>query len=393
MAEEIEELLVRAKPEGLDETSQGFNQMQSDLEDAEGQMGDTTDQFEELSQKWRGAMGALVGGLAVATAGVLAQVPILGEAMEGLNSIAGAVGYQIDQLARDLGAGGLVDAAYNASDAIYSLDGAAGDLFAGVSVVLGAITTYAAAVGLMAAKTGGAAAGLSAFTGVFTSIGGAISTAATAIVGFLGLWGLLAAAVAAFAVAYIFNLGGVRDKTDAILADIWSAFQYYGQKAADAFANTYLKAKKAAGRLGDTAGDMAGRVYGAIQGLVDDAGQMGSDLIDEFVQGIMSGIGDVEDAIGDVAETVDSYMPGSPADTGPLSDLDESGPGMVDTFASGISGSIGVAANASEDLAGASDPSSHSARRSRSPAVFLDGRRVDEQQGRHRADNTHRRGI
>lgn len=93
----IEELVVKAKPEGLSQTSSGFNQMQEELEETEQQMEDTTSELSGMAQKWRGVMGVVVAGLATAVAGVLSQVPIVGEVMGRFGMILDAIIYKIDK--------------------------------------------------------------------------------------------------------------------------------------------------------------------------------------------------------------------------------------------------------------------------------------------------------
>jgi hypothetical protein len=78
----------------------------------------------------------------------------------------------------------------------------------------------------------------------------------------------------------------------------------------------------------------------------------GSDLIQSFVDGIMSGIGAVGDAIGKVADKVRAFLHFSVPDEGPLADFDSYGPDLVDTFAKGIEDNAHKAADAAEGLAG-----------------------------------------
>ena len=80
--------------------------------------------------------------------------------------------------------------------------------------------------------------------------------------------------------------------------------------------------------------------------------QWGSDLIQSFVDGIMSGIGAVGDAIGKVADKVRAFLHFSVPDEGPLADFDSYGPDLVDTFAKGIEDNAHKAADAAEGLAG-----------------------------------------
>jgi len=93
----VEELVVSAKPEGIDETTQDINKMEEELNESAEQMGDTAGEFGAMGRKWKGAMGAIVGGLAVAAGGLLSQVPVIGEKMGQLNGIIDAVAFKIGQ--------------------------------------------------------------------------------------------------------------------------------------------------------------------------------------------------------------------------------------------------------------------------------------------------------
>jgi len=93
----VEELVVSAKPEGINETTQDIDKMEQELDESAEQMGDTGSEFSAMGKKWKGAMGAIVAGLGVAVGGVLAQVPVIGEKMAQLGGIIDAVVFKIDQ--------------------------------------------------------------------------------------------------------------------------------------------------------------------------------------------------------------------------------------------------------------------------------------------------------
>jgi hypothetical protein len=95
-----EELVVALRSEGATEVN-------SDLKTTEERMEETTDSAEKQSDrlggfadKIKGAMAAIVAGLAIGAAGILSQVPVIGEAFAGLKSVFNAVTFAIDKQLR-----------------------------------------------------------------------------------------------------------------------------------------------------------------------------------------------------------------------------------------------------------------------------------------------------
>lgn len=78
--------------------------------------------------------------------------------------------------------------------------------------------------------------------------------------------------------------------------------------------------------------------------LIEAALQWGWDLIDSFVDGIMNAIPNLVGALGDVADTVASYLHFTSPDVGPLANdlIGKSGADMIDTFAHGMEKEIGT---------------------------------------------------
>jgi len=100
MSGSIEELIVRAKPQGIDDVNRKFGQMKTNLNEAKGEMEDTAGSFGDLAGKFKGVLGAITAGLAVGVGGVLTQVPVLKQAMNGLKTVFQALGFQIDKAIR-----------------------------------------------------------------------------------------------------------------------------------------------------------------------------------------------------------------------------------------------------------------------------------------------------
>lgn len=70
--------------------------------------------------------------------------------------------------------------------------------------------------------------------------------------------------------------------------------------------------------------------------LLTNMKQWGKDMIDGFIQGIKDKISAVGDAIGEIADTIASYLHFSVPDIGPLADADTYAPDMMKLFAKGI---------------------------------------------------------
>lgn len=224
----VEELVVAAKPEGIEETTDQLEEMEEGFEETGDEMEDTADGLSDLQGKWQGAMGAIVAGLAVAVGGILSQVPVLGQAMEGLGAIAAAFGFQLNQLLRDLGAGGFIDWLFSSAEAVFAAEGAWGDLvgvLTGVAAVLttviAGIIAYGAAFTSVSGALAGAYSALQTVAAVIAAVAGGVSALTVGIA-------LLVAAVAALAVAMIFNIGGIRDKTIAFFWEMVNAARNAG---------------------------------------------------------------------------------------------------------------------------------------------------------------------
>ena len=93
-------------------------------------------------------------------------------------------------------------------------------------------------------------------------------------------------------------------------------------------------------------------IFGTLWSFVSDAGLK---LMQSLVQGILSGLGQVKNAIGSVAQTIADHLPHSPAKTGPLSGNTMAGwgPAITGALATGMLGSMGSVTNASRSVAGA----------------------------------------
>jgi len=330
-----EELIVALKSEGANETRDDIEGVAESTEQVNDSLENTADNASDFQAEFSGAISAAVAGMAIGIGGLTSQIPILGELFAGLGAIMSAFGFQIDRLARNLGAGGLTGRLFEVSEAIFSLEGPA--------------ATAAGVVGGLGAAIAGAAAGLVAwlvaskgFVGAATAIGAALKTAALAVAGFIG--GLSAAtvglalavaAVVAFAAAYITNFKGVRDTTNSVLSDIYNAFL----------------------GLVDNFVEWAGM-------LADKAFNWGKDIVYSMVAGIKSALSRLRGVLNDIGGTIESTI------------------GIDVSDFTGGGGGGGGGGRPSGGLFGGGGG-----------GISLDGRQLSESTGRYRADPSRRRGI
>ena len=95
-----EELVVALRSEGATEVNDDLKQTEERMEDTADTAERQADQLGGFANKIKGAMAAIVAGLAIGAAGVLSQVPVIGEAMAGLKAVFQAFAFQIDKRLR-----------------------------------------------------------------------------------------------------------------------------------------------------------------------------------------------------------------------------------------------------------------------------------------------------
>lgn len=97
MANEVHELAVRLRPEGAEETEEAMDSAQESFEDAADTAEEESQRLSQFSRKLKGAMAVVVAGLGVAAAGILSKVPVIGEAVSGLEAILTSLALKIDE--------------------------------------------------------------------------------------------------------------------------------------------------------------------------------------------------------------------------------------------------------------------------------------------------------
>lgn len=196
-ASEVMELVVEVSPEGAEETKDS-------LEGVEETFSETADEAEEkagvldrFSRRWKGAMNVIVGALAVASAALLANVPIISDLMDGLMAIVEAVALQMDQFLRPA-LEGVTNSLFGWAEAIGDAEGPLGDF---IGLVGSLVALLSGGIGI--------AAVLSHF--------GALGPVIAALSGPIG-WAILA--IGLLAAAWLTNFGNIREITDRVIGEI-----------------------------------------------------------------------------------------------------------------------------------------------------------------------------
>lgn len=80
----------------MSETQDDLQGVERTMDETADSAGNSAEELEGFSQKFKGAMGAAISALAVGAAGLLSQVPIVGEAFSGLSAIVDELIFKID---------------------------------------------------------------------------------------------------------------------------------------------------------------------------------------------------------------------------------------------------------------------------------------------------------
>jgi hypothetical protein len=299
-----QELVVAIRSEGIRETVGDLQGVESSMEETKESTADAAEQAEGFSQSFKGAMGAAVTALAVGAAGLLSQVPVIGEVFSGLGAVIDSVVVKMDQVLRPV-LTPLTNAFFGLSQNISNADGAMGDIIGVVATVGAVLATLAGAITGVGAAAGTFTAGLGALSAAATTVGGAIAAVAGTLLSLPVILGAVIAAVVGFVAAYIFNLGGVRDKTNSILSKVFDFFKTLGADILDwaktTAASALQKGKDIAGSLLDGIRETGGGIMdwfeglradiaGIIDKIKDQAFSLGKGIISNIVKGLAGAV-------------------------------------------------------------------------------------------------------
>ena len=358
-----EELVVSITSEGTQETQDDLEGVEGAMEDTADSAGDSADELEGFSKRFSGALSAAVAGLAVGAAGLLSQVPVIGEAMSGLFAIVEALAFQMDSVLRPV-LSPIGDFFFDVANSVFEAEGAMGTFIGVVSSFLsiGAVViTTVAAIGSLLGTWASTAAGVVA---ILTKLGGVVLTVLSLLEPISTAILLIIGALVLLQQAWSNNWLGIRDITDDVLSwirdTVISGVLDLASGALDALSDFASGVRSAlsdvAARFTSWAGDLAGRAFA-----------WGRNLIDRFIAGIRAAIGrlrDLLDGLRDIGATVGVSLP--------------------DT--SGVGGGGGGGGASGRPRFGAGGGASTGGQQ-------IDGRQISESTGRYRSDPGRRRGI
>jgi phage-related protein len=331
-ANENYELAVRLRGEGIDETEDDLEGVEDQFDETAGNVGDSADEMQSFATRWRGAMKTVVAGLAVAAAGLLSQVPVVGGLMESLFAIIEAVAFQLDQVLRPI-LQPVADAFFELAGAIFEMEGPAGTIIG----ILAAIAVVAIPI-----------------AAVFGTVAAVIAGLVVGIILLLSELGLLEPLINIIKATLQATVAVLKRFADFITGPVAGALS----TLADLFTD-----------------------------LISDAFDWGRDLILRFKDGIL----DVASAPVDAAQDViDGIMGAIGFDLRRNDRMAERwGSDMLEHFSMGMEQGarlVDMNINASSGGSGGGG-GGRPASRQQAPAVYLDGREVNNQQRRRRGRN------
>jgi hypothetical protein len=345
---DVAEVVVRATPEGMDEVNEDIQQMEQGLADSTDEMDGSAEAMAALSQKFKGAMATTVAALAVGVGGILSQVPVMQELADSIGSVIDSIALKLDEKLRPT-ISDVTDEVYDFSDAIAESDSNLEILLEGIK------TTFQIEDIIIEAGVDFVLDFSQDDIDPVKSVSKVIAT-----------W-------------FEIKTDNVDFPVDTFAKGIELWIEDSLDRAKELFSLS-------------TVDDVVDDIESKFDGMVNDAVDWGEGLIDSFEQGLRNKKDSAVDFVEGIVDDIRGYLPGSNAETGPLSDLKASGAALPTTFAEGITGNAQVSERATENAL--NEPNNFiGSVGGGATKVFLDGSRVDEQTGRYRKDSLTRRGA
>jgi uncharacterized protein YoxC len=411
----VEELVVKATPKGVDDVNDEMQKMEKSVDETTEKVDDQGSKLSGMARKFKGAMGAIIAGIAVGAAGVLSKVPSLGGVVDGLAAIFDALALQLDgelrptlnkistaffDIARAIAKGDYDKAVKRLKELVKNLldveDLDAKTVIAklqsiiadGLGELLGFITKTLNNIPQRDIEK--------ALTSLIELIRFGITNGLKLLKEEVDWKALLSALLrflgrAARASAPVIDKKIVQPLTK-FIENNWRDWLDDAIKLAHGLIQTLIKGIKERmpiwkQRVKDYITKKAENI---LDDLVEDAKDYGTGLIDEMIKGIKQEKSKLIDEVETLMSDVRGYFPGSVAETGPLSNIDESGPGLVNTFAGGIRTQPSLQSTGGRTI----DQRAGEAidRTNRRTVVSIDGREVERATQSFRDNGTDLRG-
>jgi len=407
------EVVVRAKPEGIDETKEEVEGLSDSLEETTEGMESQAGRLAGFSKQFAGAMSAATTGLALAATSLLAKTPIIGELFEGLGSVIDAVALTLDSVLRPALAP-VGDALFDLSDAILTADPT-------VKRLIGSITALATGAGLLKLATflpivGGAFGTLNEKLLRLLISGGrfkAIFTAVSSIIGGLSLPILaLVAIIVLLAAAWATNFGNIRGVAKETFEKVKQVVDNFAARVQPTVKSLLDKINNLFGTNLQSVEDVANAVFKAIGFLIVGTVDFILTTVEALLMFLDEDFEGGLEAFGKFFERTFNELPGPVKDVvqdiiDEVTRLVNSVTDKIDTITSGIdsvAGMIGIETNFGPQQDGgggggggagatAGGTDFIGSGRPESPPIYLDSTRVDQQQGRARKSNANVRGL
>lgn len=181
---EVSELLVKLRPEGAEEVQSSLDSTSDKFKKTAEIADEQSQKLDEFSDRWENAMGTIVTGLSVATAGLLSQIPIIGTVTQGLFAILEALALRINGVLRPV-LRGVADTLFDWAAAILEAKGPLAELASiGLTVgfVLSSLVAVIGGVATALAQFGIGPGGVAAITTLLKGLASVIGT----VIGILG---------------------------------------------------------------------------------------------------------------------------------------------------------------------------------------------------------------
>lgn len=379
----VEELVVKATPDGISEVNEGLQGMENQMEDTADNVEETSSNLDEAARGFKGAMSATIAGLGVATAGLLTQVPIIDETIGTLTS---GIDVLVQKLDKDLR-----PEVSKLNEDMRETNAAASEQESAFEAQKTLFNGYVQAVKDFIAE--GIQEKLKEIFGIdlgietikFLTVGGADpeKVAENLRRGIVSTWNRLRRQT--------------RNKFNEIsnkAVERWRTFTDNLEDEIDDFVdNTVEWIKSLWPSTKEHFETFKTKANNELDDLVEDAKQAGKDFLSNFADGLENNekVQAVKDAVDSLVSKIRSRLPSSPAEKGPLSDLDEVGPGMVDTITDGVNSQTSATKPVS-DRTMDQRASAAIGRTDNRTIISIDGREVERATETYRDNGTDLRG-